>query len=73
MTTTEIAPVAYYRLCADAAALGVPVSLDDPASPQTVQGLADALVLAEQRTWIPGVGEVFPLREEILTRYGLAA
>lgn len=72
MPTKEITPAAYYRLCSDAAAFGVPVSLDDPASPQTVDGLADALVLAEQRAWLPGVGVVFPLREEILARYGLA-
>lgn len=34
---------AYYRLCAEAEALGIPVSLDDPRSPQTVQGLREAV------------------------------
>lgn len=73
MTTSEITPVAYYALCARAAWLGIPTQLDPEGEPQTVQALAEAVVLAEQRAWVPGVGEVFPLREEILTRYGLAA
>lgn len=33
----------YYRLCNEAAALGIPVSLDDPATPQTVEGLREAV------------------------------
>ncbi len=37
---------AYSRLCADAEALGVPVSLDDPGSPKTVQGLREAVEAA---------------------------
>jgi hypothetical protein len=71
MPTKEITPVAYYRLCDRAAAFGIPTSLDDPASPATVDGLLDAVVLAEQRAWVPGVGEVFPLREKIAASYGL--
>lgn len=35
----------YYRLCREAEALGLPVSLDDPRSPRTVAGL-QALVNA---------------------------
>jgi len=30
---------AYYRLCAEAEALGIPVSLDNPRSPKTVDAL----------------------------------
>lgn len=37
---------AYYRLCAEAEALGNPVSLDDPRSPKTIQGLRDAVEAA---------------------------
>jgi len=33
----------YYNLCEQAAALGIPTSLDNPASPKTVQGLRDAV------------------------------
>ncbi len=33
----------YYNLCEQASALGIPVSLDNPASPKTVQGLRDAI------------------------------
>jgi len=33
----------YYRLCATAEALGIPTSLDDPATtPRTLQALRDA-------------------------------
>jgi hypothetical protein len=38
---------AYYRLVAEARALNVPVSLDDPRSPKTVQGLRDAVAEAK--------------------------
>jgi hypothetical protein len=38
---------AYYRLCDEARALGVPVSLDDPRSPKTVQGLREAVAKAQ--------------------------
>jgi len=34
---------AYYRLVEDAAALGIPTSLDDPRTPRTVQELAAAI------------------------------
>lgn len=37
----------YYRLCDEAARLGIPVSLDDPRSPKTVQGLRDAVESAK--------------------------
>jgi hypothetical protein len=38
---------AYYRLCDEACALGVPVSVDDPRSPKTVQGLREAVAKAK--------------------------
>ena len=37
---------AYYRLCAEADSLGIPVSLDDPRTPQTVQALREAVEVA---------------------------
>lgn len=40
---------AYFRLCDEARALGVPTSLDDPRSPRTVAGLREA-VDEKQRT-----------------------
>lgn len=48
MTYTQLIQEArdYYRLCAEAEALGIPVSLDDPRSPKTVQGLRDAVAKA---------------------------
>jgi hypothetical protein len=36
----------YYRLCDEARALNIPVSLDDPRSPKTVQALRDAVASA---------------------------
>lgn len=69
----EITPQSYYRLCDRAAALGIPASLDDPDAPATVAELAERVVLAEQQAWIPWAGGPFPLRAEILDRYGLAA
>jgi hypothetical protein len=38
---------AYYRLCDEARALGIPTSLDDPRSPKTVDALRVAI--AEKR------------------------
>ncbi len=35
--------VAYYRLCDEARALGIPTSLDDPRSPNTVDALRQAV------------------------------
>ncbi len=35
----------YYALCKQASDVGVPVSLDDPDSPKTVQGLRDAVAV----------------------------
>ncbi len=48
MTYSELIREAqeYYRLCAQAEALGIPVSLDDPRSPKTVQGLRAAVKAA---------------------------
>lgn len=43
----------YYALCAEAAALGVPTSLDDPASPTTIAGLRLAI---ERKRMRPGDG-----------------
>jgi hypothetical protein len=40
--------VEYAALCERAAALGIPTSLDDPASPRTVEGLRDAIAAAEK-------------------------
>jgi hypothetical protein len=37
---------AYYALCAEAEALGIPTSLDDPRSPKTVDGLRAAVEAA---------------------------
>jgi hypothetical protein len=37
---------AYQTLCDRARRVGVPTSLDDPASPRTVQGLRDAIAAA---------------------------
>ncbi len=37
----------YYRLCNEAARLGIPMSLDDPRSPRTVAGLAEAVKRAK--------------------------
>lgn len=39
---------AFYRLCDEARALGVPTSCDDPRSPTTVAGLAAAVAAAKQ-------------------------
>ena len=38
---------AYYRLCAKAERLNIPVALNDPASPQTVEALRTAVEEAE--------------------------
>ena len=48
MTYTELIreAQAYYRLCAEAKALGIPVSLDHPDTPQTVQALREAVEAA---------------------------
>ena len=37
---------AYYRLCDEARALGIPTSLDDPRSPKTVDALRAAVEAA---------------------------
>lgn len=37
----------YYRLCDEAKALNIPTSLDDPASPRTVEGLRAAVEAAK--------------------------
>jgi hypothetical protein len=37
---------AYYRLCDEASAHGIPTSLDDPRSPRTVKGLREAVAAA---------------------------
>ena len=37
---------AYYRLCAEAEALGIPTSLDDPRTPKTVAALQAAVEAA---------------------------
>lgn len=42
--------VKYYALCRKAERLGVPTSLDDPKSPQTVAGLAHLVSIAENAT-----------------------
>jgi hypothetical protein len=41
--------VAYYRLCDEADALGIPTSLDDPRSPKTVPALRAAVRVARDR------------------------
>ena len=41
-------PRAYYRLCKEAEALGIPISLDDPRSPRTVDGLREAVVARQE-------------------------
>ena len=48
MTTSQLIREArdYYRLCDEARALGIPVALDDPRSPQTVAALREAVVKA---------------------------
>jgi len=38
--------LAYYELLNKAAQLGVPVSLDDPASPRTIAGIKTAIAQA---------------------------
>ena len=38
---------AYYRLCDEARALGIPTSLDDPRSPKTVDELRGAVARAK--------------------------
>jgi len=45
MTYTQLIRQAqdYYRLCAEAEARGIPVSLDDPRSPKTVAALRRAV------------------------------
>ena len=45
MTTQQLhdEASAYYALCDEARALGVPVSLDDPDSPKTVAALVAAV------------------------------
>lgn len=40
-------PKAYYTLCDEAAALGIPTSLDDPRSPKTVAALVAAVARAK--------------------------
>src|SRR3990172_5535382 len=40
---------AYYRLCDEARALGIPTSLDDPRSPRTVDELRGAVARAALR------------------------
>jgi hypothetical protein len=40
---------AYYRLCEEAAALGIPTSLDDPRSPRTVDALRAAVEAARKQ------------------------
>lgn len=48
-TTSRAAEIrAYYRLCADARALGIPTSLDDPRTPATVAGLKHAVAVARR-------------------------
>lgn len=39
---------AYYRLCDEARSLGIPTSLDDPRTPQTVAGLAATVAAAKE-------------------------
>jgi len=43
-TTTHAEARDYYRLCDEARSLGIPVSLDDPDSPKTVEQLREAIV-----------------------------
>ena len=40
----------YYRLCAEAQALGIPTSLDDPRAPTTVDALRQAIEDADPWT-----------------------
>lgn len=38
----------YYALCTKAARLGIPVSLDDPRTPKTVEALKEAVAVRER-------------------------
>jgi hypothetical protein len=48
-TTKREDPRAYYRLCKEAEALGIPTSLDDPDSPRTVEGLKETVAAKRER------------------------
>lgn len=67
MTASQEA-ILYYELCDDARALGIPVSLDDPASPTTVAGLQDAVDAARLGWIMKGTAYITEVEDDLEER-----